>query len=807
MSGFTITREMLVEAAGCDPYELRTEFKNDTDPEAVDALSSIFKNGAEEAAESGSVSQYASELEEGAGTRGTHAIYEDGAAHLEQTYDDLGEAGLRTVSATLGEIKDEMEATRTYVDDSIVGEMGLEYWREWYTGRANEEIESLEEDLTGLDPDATYRWSGHDEEIATKVEDFPRARVRSVIENSYTEQAGKYGADVYDRMTDELDDYYGFLSNRENRLAEDGYDTGSTPLDLWYSEGRAEYEGEQLALELQRESPDPAAVARYTQGLEDAMDGALDENGEIAADPEQLTDEQLAYLTGFYDSLGSEGLAALGELESDPHRDGPAAVEAVETAQRAAANGVNVMTNPELGGLDTHQPSHFDRLPEPIAALVRNPQDIVNKPPEEQVEHYRLFGGFGDLMGHATARAGTGFSQDLAYAALWTETGFDLVRDQAGFGHLEMSGASAALRSVALNDIAAAALINDDYFREHMLSTSWEDPAAAGDLIRSATLPAEGEDPRGDQRRAAFHLLTTVAQGQDVLSVLADPEGNAYGAATADMQAAIKDVSLGYLDYLSEVSGRQSGDNSQTHSYFDASEGNQFRLSADDRHELFMYLGKSEQSVLNQWETGLETYYSVRAAEAFGEGASEADRQRILGNLGALDGAVSGAYDQIVVDVKHDEDKAEEQREKQKLAAATAITGVGAAVVTGGAATTSWGLAAAGVGTAGSLVQNNPEAPELAADLNYNSAVIGDWSLRRTVAEAAIEAGYGSEELADYYNGQSVDQVDSAGNPVMVGLDHSNLHDALDTVEATYTDSAGKLDEAFSSNRRPSGTN
>ncbi|PCG81258.1 hypothetical protein CIB93_36365 [Streptomyces sp. WZ.A104] len=805
MSGFTITRAMLVEAAGCDPYELRTDFKKDTDPEAVDALASIFKNGAEEAAETGSVSQYASDLEQRAGTRGSNAIYEDGAAHLEQTYDDLGEAGLRVVSTTLGEIKEEMEATRTYVDDSIVGEMGLEYWREWYAGQANEEIESLEDDLNSLGPETRYSWSGHGESHTSEVEDFPRANVRSIIENAYTDRAGKYGADVYDRMTDELDDYYGFLSNREDRLAEDGYDTGSTPLDLWYSEGRAEYEGEQLALELERENPDPAAVARYTQGLEDAMGGVLDENGEMAVDPEQLTEEQLAYLTGFYDSLGSEGLAALGELESDPNRDGPAAAEAIQTAQRAAANGINVMTNPEVGGLDTHQPSHFDRLPEPIAAMVRDPDDIVNKPFEEQIEHYRLFDGFGDLMGNATARAGTGFSQDLAYAALWAENGVDLVSSQAGAGDLEMSGASAALRSVALNDVASATLINDDYFREWMLSASWEDPGAAGDLIRSATLPAEGDDPRGDQRRAAFNLLESIARGQDTLSSLSDLEGNPYGAATADMQAAVKDVSLGYLDYLTEVSGRQNGDSSLTYSYFDE-EGNQFRLSADHRHELFMYLGKSEQSVLNQWETGLETYYTVRAADAFGEGSSESDRQRILGNLGALDGAVAGAYDQIVVDVQDDEDKAAEQRAKQRLAAATAITGVGAAVATGGVATTSWGLAAAGVGAAGSLAQNNPEAPALAADLNYDSAVVGDWSLRRTVAEAAIGAGYGSEELADYYNGRSIDEADGEGNPAMVDINHSDLQDVLDTVEATYTDSAGKLGEAYSSNRRASGT-
>lgn len=805
MSGFTITRAMLVEAAGCDPYELRTEFKNDTDPEAVDALSSIFRNGAEEAAETGSVSQYASELEEQAGTRGSNAIYEDGAAHLEQTYDDLGEAGLRSVSTTLGEIKEEMETTRTYVDDSIVGEMGLEYWREWYAGQANQEIGAFEEELSDVHGDQLVRWEGYGEEIVQAASTFPVEDVRRAIETEYTQRAGQYGADVYDRMTDELDDYYGFLSNRQDRLAEDGYDAGGTPLDLWHTEGRAEYEAEQLARELEKENPDPATVARYTQGLEDVMDGVLDENGQIAVDPEQLTDEQLAYLTNFYDSLGSEGLATLGELESDPNRDGPAAAEAIRTAQRAAANGINVMTNPEVGGLDTHQPSHFDRLPEPIAALVRDPDDIVNKPFEEQIEHYRLFDRFGDLMGHATARAGTGFSEDLAYTALWAETGVDLVSGQAGAGDLELSGASAALRSVALNDVASATLINDEYFREHMLSASWEDSGAAGDLIRSATLPAEGEDPRGEQRRAAYNLLASIAHGGDVLSSLEDREGNPYGAATAGMQAAVKDVSLGYLDYLTEVSGRQNDDSPRKYSYFDASEGNQFRLSTDDRHGLFMYLGKSEQSVLNQWETGLETYYTVKAAEAF-EGSSESDPERILGNLGALEGAVAGAYDQIVVDVQHDEDKAAEQRQKQKLAAATAITGVGAAVATGGAATTSWGLAAAGVGVGGSLAQNNPEAPALAADLNYDDAVVGDWSLRRTVAEAALGAGYGSEELADYYNGQSIDQTDGEGNPALVDINHSDLQDVLDTVESSYTDSAGKLSAAYSANRRESGT-
>ncbi|MFD9847917.1 TPR repeat region-containing protein [Streptomyces parvus] len=417
MSGFTITREMLVEAAGCDPYELRTEFKNDTDPEAVDALSSIFKNGAEEAAESGSVSQYASELEEGAGTRGIHAIYEDGAAHLEQTYDDLGEAGLRTVSATLGEIKDEMEATRTYVDDSIVGEMGLEYWREWYAGQANEEISAFERELNGLDQETEFTWSGYGESYKAKIEEFPRSKVHSVIEKEYTKRAGEYGADVHDRMTNELDDYYGFLSNREQRLAEDGYDTGSTPLDLWQTEGRAEYEGEQLALELQKDNPDPLAVARYSRGVEELVGEVFDENGEPVR---ELTAAERAYLSSFYDGLGAEGMAALGAAGADPNRDGPATVETIANAQEAVANGLMGLFDPEAGGYTSVDD---EGAPEAVRDLVRDlhlgdGSSGSQHATEDTVDNLSTYRDFARLMDDASFEAPAEFGAELGESAL-----------------------------------------------------------------------------------------------------------------------------------------------------------------------------------------------------------------------------------------------------------------------------------------------------------------------------------------------------------------------------------------------------
>ncbi|MFE7136681.1 hypothetical protein ACFVAG_02915 [Streptomyces sp. NPDC057644] len=786
MSGFTITRDMLVEAAGCDPYELRTDFKNDTDPEAVEALSSIFKNGAEEAADSGSVSQYASNLEERAGTRGSNTIYEDGAAHLEQTYADLGEGGLRSVSTTLGEIKDEMETTRTYLDDIILG--GLDVWREWYVRQANSEASTLREDLKTLAPEDVYTWRGHERTIAGEKIDFPTAVVDGVIEKAYTKKAGDYAADLYDSMTERLDDYYGFLDNRQNRLVEDGYDAGATPLDLWYSGGRAEYEGEQLALELEKENPDPAAVARYTRGLEGAIDGVLDENGQIAEGAKHLTDDQLNFLRQFYRSIGSEGLANLGELGSDSAM----ASQAIQATQRAVANGINVLTNPEVGGLDIHQPSHFDRLPDSIASLIRDPHQVVEKRLNEQIEHYNLFDGFGDLMGHATASSGTGFSTKLAYAALWAETGLDGLHGQAGAGNIELSGASSALRSVALNDVAAAALITDDYFRERMLAASWEQPDAAGDLIRAATLSPEGAEPRDAQKQAALKLLTHFSlNGSDALSSLTDRDGEPRGAGASAIQAAVKDVSLGYLDHLTENSV-------EGYSYFNAGESREIRLTSVDRFELFKYLGQSESSVLNDWQTGLQTYYTTRAAEAFAPGVEAAHREGILGDIGAVDGAVHGAYNQILTDAKSDPEKRDAEVKRQQIAVATAITGVGAAVASGGVAT-SFGIASAAAGTAGALTESSSEAASFARDLHYNAADKDPLPLRRTVAEAALNAGYGSaaENLKSFEPHQTVVDLDNNRLTSMSDVSKEDLGDALDRVESSYSTAAKNMELDF----------
>ncbi|MCZ7413896.1 TPR repeat region-containing protein [Streptomyces sp. WMMC897] len=793
MSGFVITREALIEAAGCDPYELRTDFKNDSDPDAVDSLSSIFKNGADEAAESGSVAEYAAGLEERAGTRGSNAIYDDSAEHLQQTYDDLGESGLRTISNTLGEIKDEMETTITYLDDSIDGDMGLEYWREWYASQARQEIEAMEADLEELKWHEDYIWRGHGKTYNAEKFWFPTDVVIQTIEDAYTEQAGEYGVQVYDLMKGELDDYYGFLSNREQRLSEEGYDTGDSPVNVWFPPGRAEYEAEQLRIELNKEDPDPAAVARYTEGLENVMNGMLDENGQLRTDHEYLSDEELAFLEEYYDTLGADGLALLGNVGSDPYHLGPAGAEAIKAAQRAAANGLNVMTNPDVGGLDTNDPDQYERLPESVRTLLDNPEERLNQSLDEQVDWYRDFDGFGDLMGHATAPAGNGFSKDLANAAVWAQTGANAAEGYPAAADLDMSGAGRALHSVAQNEGASADLIIDEDFRQRMLGTDWQSHGGAADLIRSATLPPEGADPTARQKEAAYELLTAIAQDRENIANLEDPNGNGWGANHPLIESAITDTTLGYLDYLGDASNRKDADGNPF-SYFDGEEG-QFRLNGEDRVDLFQYVADSDQGVLNKFEVGLNTYYTVRAEEAFASGTSDDERRGILGDLGNLDGAVDLAYDQSLVDDQKSEDDKAKQQQKLGIAAATVITGVGAALApaSGG---TSWGIAGAVVGGVGGLLDTPPEAEALAQELNYEAGLHGDWEIRSLVANAALEAGHGNsrsaleEKLDDH-------DVDSDGNPVVPGPEASDLGNVLDAVEGSYGGAAEVLKDDY----------
>ncbi|MBW1600448.1 hypothetical protein [Streptomyces sp. JJ38] len=803
MSGFVITRAALVEAAGCDPYELRTDFKNDSDPEAVDSLSSIFKNGADEAAESGSVAEYAAGLEERAGTRGSNAIYEDSAEHLQQTYDDLGESGLRTISNTLGEIKDEMETTITYLDDSIDGQMGLEYWREWYASQARQEIGPIEDDLADAEGNSMYTYKGYGKEWVFEASKFPIEEVRTHIEDEFTRRAGEYAADVYDLMKGELDDYYGFLSNREQRLSEEGYDTGDSPVNVWFPPGRAEYEAEQLRIELNKEDPDPEAVARYTEGLENVMNGVLDENGQLRTDHEYLSDEEVAFLEEYYDTLGAEGLALLGNIGL--YDLGDDAAQTVHDVQSAVANGLNLMTNPDAGGLDTNDPDQYERLPESVRTLLENPEERLSDSMDEQMEWYSDFDGFGDLMEHATVAGGNGFSKDLAEAALWAQAGASSVEGLPAAHDLDMSGAAGALRSVALNEGASAELIIEDEFRDRLLSTDWQDHGGPADLIRSATLPPDGQEPSARQTEAAFELLAAVAQDREYYSGLKDLEGNEWGANHKLVESAVTDTTLAYLDYLDEASNR-NGTNDLPVSYF-SNQDTLFMLSPDDRADLFQYVADTDQEVVNKFETGLNAYYTARAEAAFAPGTSEEERRVILGDLGNLEGAVGNGYNQALVDEQKSEDDKEKLRAKLAVAMVTGVTGVSGAVAVAPAATTSWGVAGALAGSVGGLVETKPEAAQLADSLNYEAGMHGDWTLRSTVAEAAVGAadgGHGNSRgaLSEYYTNEGRDTsderyYDSDGNPVVPDGQDPLLGDVLDTVEGSYSGSAEVLKDEY----------
>ncbi|MCX2968564.1 MULTISPECIES: putative alpha/beta hydrolase [Streptomyces] len=698
MADFTITKAALIEAAGCDPYELRENFELDTDPEMVGELSGIFKNGAEEAQETGSVAEYASDLEERAGNRGGNAIYDEGAAHLEQTYAELGEGALREVSKTLGEIEDEMAAVRTYLGDSIDGEMGLEYWREWYASQANQEVDALLEGLADLPGDQLYRVSWEGREWTAEASTFPRAEVRAAVEEEYTERAGEYAAGVHDRMTQALDDYYAFLDNREARLAAEGYDVGDTPVEVWYSDGRAEYEATQLEVELGRENPDPDAVERYTTSLDTILD-RIGQDGR-PLDVDALTEAEREYLKHYFDTLSPDALAAMGQLEGG----------AYASAQEALAGGVMA--------------SWPDR-PSSVRPFLGDDVLEVETTLDDFLEDVEGFNAFGALMGHASVVPPDEFADLLVETATSNQRLYEGFTMGGDFG-TDLDGAGTLLTLASRNADATTEIMGDGERARLVLGLDWTDEGTgASNVVRAATQPG-ADGPTQAQADAARNVVATVAQDPDLY---ADKHGLA-------LESAVADVGVWYMDSLTST-GTDDGGRIDVF----GNEMTGFTLSAEERQQLFAYIARTEEEAQETFTGGVDAFTHQLAYEAFSnDHMREAGINNMLTHLGTLHGALEHEMLAHQLQEVGDADKAAAQVDRIWRA------GSAAAFAALGKASGPIGDASGWAGIANGLVTGMVPLPVKDADdiydaSQYDQIIDQGRAGRHIIVEAAIAAG------------------------------------------------------------------
>jgi hypothetical protein len=716
----TLTRADVVEAAGCDPWELAREFHSDTSVEQIDGLAGIFRNGAAEADDAGAVAQYASSLEERAGTRGSNAIYADGAEHLTQTYEDLGAENLENVSRVLTQVATEADSVLESNEDAIRGPAGLDWLIGVQETAANDEYTAFDTWLTDQDPGGQgdsrlFTYEIHGERFTGTKPTFPKDEVRSRIREYRLGEAADGVSASYETMFDDVDGYYGMLHTKEGELAEYGYDVSDSPLNFWHTEGRAEHEAEQLERLLAQDNPDPEELARYTAGAGALADG-------VHANGEELTAAERAYLQAYFGTLEDDDLAALGHLShaSDPER--------FAGSQENVANAVNALMDPAAGGLDPE--ADAADVPASIRALTDGGllhDDMPGVEAHDRVAHYN---GLGALMAQATMPPGDVFGQQVASAALDIQHDYELawLRNE-DFNFLE--GSSQMLDMVATNPEAAALTLADPDRADRLAALAWglDDGESAGAFVRAATIPPDGTEPTRAQLDAAESMLTVVSG--DTETALAD------GPATDAVTSAVLDTGLRYFDFLA-----YPGSDDGTVRNLLGEEVPGFSLGEDANTGFFSFVAEQDGALKDGFYGGVNLHTYQRTADAFESGA---DMEEFMEDLSRLHGSLDFAeYNQVAADVEGRNQAAEQVRQNWTNGFAIAKD-VSAAISLNPATAVAGGVGSLVLSGLERAVVGAPEPPEdvegARRDASYEDALAEGGEARYWMAQAAADTG------------------------------------------------------------------
>ncbi|MDT0321276.1 putative alpha/beta hydrolase [Streptomyces millisiae] len=776
MSAITITNKEVVAAAGKDPWALREEFRSQTQLEAIETLATTFRNGAAEAERAGDTARHADETEQNAGDHGGQAIYADAERHVARTREELGADDLDGISRVLRQVhgmaEDVLEAHTT----AIEGGGGLDAAVDQQEAQANRDYASVVEQLSAPTPDRAGR------RIMVYGESFPDApgieeQIRAHIERVRTGEAGRLATETFQAMDDQRDEYYGRLNRWQQDLKDLGYDVGDSPVNIWRTAGRAEHEGEELAKLLKTGDPSPEELAERTALLSDILLRRAGDGPEAFAG---LKPSDREFARTFYDALGSEGLAAAGRLQGDQYRE----------VQETLANGVNVAWSG-----DGQRPAALREF------LDKGALDGV-RDPEQMKQAVQRFNDFGSLMSHSTMSPNDQLATSMIDAAADRQRWWE--NTEAWVHTPRLDGAPELLAVADDNSGAAATAFGDQNRVADMMRLNWSDQGnAAGDLLRAASVPADGfrftDSPEDLARvRAGYNTLQYVANHPEEFTEV--PPGSGRNRAHEPVHAAVREAYADiaghgeYLDRLANIAKEGPGG-------FPSDQSNVFVLTGDERHSLFRDLLGGDQQTQQEFQTDLLQHARDTARDTARatdenpggppEGGSLRERMR---DLGHLQGAVTNAQLDLVY---RDENRDDERADMLWKGWTMAVTAAG--VAPGG-----WG-AAAGVADALSVpFEPEPTAGENDDVRRYNERLHGDDAMLR-----AIHAGVGDVD----YSGIPKDEAGSPFNPEGQRIEYALPRDVasefnqgwvdeLDRPPGWYSADVSERDEILDAYRR-----
>lgn len=775
-SGVTFTIDDVEEKAGCKPWKMAEKFADEIDEEEMANASKAFAEAAGEAGDASEVAGRASEISAESG-QDEYGSYHDAVENVEITDKSLQGGGedIEAVADLINNSTDAALDTQTNVVERYrdLTERKQDHQSDAYTVLETKQ-EELQEDFdvkkeaAASSPDGmpatpnvtvkgeTYSADGS----AVGGFSFPEAAV-TAIRNHFLGKAADDAKDADEYISEEIDEYRAKLTKNAADMEDLGYDVADGPHDLWYSEEAAWYNAYRLDEELEKENPDAEAVARYTNALGGATETMFDENGNVREDFDHHDSGVDEYVRKFFEEADAETLAALGNMDAgDSAPDAGAGyvqngspADQLAAAQRNVANGINALTNPDVGGIDTSQAGAEKDVPASVAEYVYGYDEKLDgmgvEPGSGLRSSLNEFDGFGALMSRSTVESGHGFSGDMARAAIdvqkTIEAKNDDIRDHNGsnsvaemrsdpYSTLKSENVGGLLTAASHNEGASAHLLADEDFARDVMMREWDNGAGAGDLVRAGTTLPEGIDPNSAMARPYFNsagnVLELAGANQERLSEINNGPWD-----TSELHAAIGDTAVGYMDLLAAGGTTGASGPGEVDIYGETYEHG-FKLSTSDTNGLFDLMLTSDEDVSANFLEGVGAWqYGTSYGAMSGDDPNERNVLAANDAVMRVSGYVDGSF---------------EAAEAAGLRASDLKT----SMITG--ATTAAGLIP-GVGVlpsiGGEIYRNLSDAPvQEGTELTYANDLRGDIYPRYIIASAGLDADYhgmgGEDELS-----------------------------------------------------------
>ncbi|GAB2912653.1 hypothetical protein GCM10022245_54530 [Streptomyces mayteni] len=520
------------------------------------------------------------------------------------------------------------------------------------------------------------------------------------IRDTYLQGAGDDARGTGGSIDAQIAMYRHALTEMAADLGEWGYNVASGPVDIFATPEMARFTAERINAEMAKDNPDELYLELYTENLQSITGGVFGDPlapGQVAQ--RGLTPQESTYLQAFYNTLSPEALAKLGSME-----------DLSGFAKTNVANGIDMLMNPDIGGIDVSGTGGAQQVPDSIAEYLYGYDQRITEPGGVEA-----FNGFGRLMESSALTPGDDFARTTGIASLGVQEAID----RRNFVPSEpLTGSSDLLSHASRNADASLDLLSQQSTRERFLAVDWQDSQGIADVIRSATYPG-AEGLTVEQKSVADGVLTFYTDNPEELVPDWSTDGPPpdFPPDVVPLQGAVADTALRRMD---DIAGYGANPYAER-----------------DRYGTFSLMAAADPTVNEYFKTGVNAVQYGLAYERYADGG--ADAFTTMNRIGTLNQLVSWGEQDVINHYQGREDKENELRRDLATASAGAILGVA-------------GMAPGPLGVGMSLTEQGwsvaesafpefePQAPRALGDYQLEGAFLNDERMRYTVLSALAAA-------------------------------------------------------------------